>query len=561
MSLISRATQVSRAVKNVRRLREIVSAMTRFGFGTVVNKLGLKRFVPSEARTTQGDHFSSEENTLPVRLRLLCEQLGPTFIKVGQILAGRPDLVPPDMIREFSKLQDQVAPVPFNILKSVIERELERSLDDCFSSFDTEPMATASIAQVHAARTLDGDDVVVKIQKPDVVRLLSQDLEILEFIAGLLEKYIPEIRPFRPRFLVEEFKRTLLSETNFTFEASNVKRFRQNFNQSTFLVIPRVYDDFSSSKILTLERLRGAKLSNIETVRSYGVDPKEILRQGIDCFFQSIMVDGFFHGDPHAGNILVLPDGRMGLIDFGSVGTLSQKSKSAVINMFLAIISEDYEALVIEYLNLSPASSGARNSRKIELIEQEISLLFAPYVGLPLKDLPMGRILLDATSFALRHEITLPKDLVILFRAIMTLEGIGRSLDPDFDLMSAASKYSRIMLKERYTPKKVLQEVFFLGRETSRFLQTAPRSLREIFRQAEWGELKLNVEISNLEKMSKNHSKAQSRLALAIAGAALLITSTAAQALQLFPAGVQLSLWCVSAFILVTSLYHSLRDS
>jgi ubiquinone biosynthesis protein len=550
MSLLSSADTVRKAVKNAGRLKEILGAATRFGFGTLVARLPIAGY---KAESADGE----DARPLPVRLRMLFEGLGPTFIKTGQILAGRPDLVPAEIIAEFEKLQDRTTPVPFTLLKPVLEKELDRTLADCFSSFDTEPLATASIAQVHAARTLEGDDVVVKIRKPDVQRLLEQDMEILEFLAGLIERYVPELKPFRPVSIVQEFKRSLLAETDFRMEVSSIRRFRENFAASSFLVVPKVYADLSSDHVITMERLRGVPLRDIEGVRAMGVDPRDLLRQGMDCFFQSIMQDGLFHADPHAGNIIALPDGRMGLIDFGSVGRLSQRSKDAIINMFLALVTEDYDALILEYLDLSPATDGSRSTSNIERIQREVAQLMGPYHGVPLSEIPTGRVLMESTRVAFRYHVSLPRDLVLVFKAIMTLEGIGRALDPDFDLLGAASKYSRVLIKERYNPTRLLKDVLFMSRDLARLAKTGPRQLNEALRQLESGELKLNLKLAGIDHHARAQEQGAKRIALAILSLALILSATMLLGREGVPLWLQIVMATIAGF---TATYTFLRS-
>lgn len=555
MTLLSRASQVKRAVKNAGRMREIAAAMTRFGFGTLVARLPLKKY---GVRRSSGDRETSGESSrrrpLPVRIRLLFENLGPSFIKIGQILASRPDLVPSEIIAELEKLQDQVSPIPFSELKETVEQSLGRPLGDCFASFDPEALASASIAQVHAARTLDGDDVVVKIKKPGVQKIISQDFEILELIASLAERYLPELRPFHPGRIVTDFKKALLAETDFNQEASNIERFRENFAASGFLVIPKLYKELSTPELLTIERLRGVKLQDVEGVRAMGVDPSEILRQGMDAFFQSMLVNGLFHSDPHGGNILVLADGRMGLIDFGSVGRLSKKSKAAVIDMFLALLTEDYDALVLEYLRLSSSSAGSRSSRNIEEIQREVAALFSPYFGLPLKDIPAGRLLMDGANIAFRHHVALPQDLVLVFKAIMTLEGIGRTLDPEFDLLGSATKYAKIVIKERYDPRELGKDFLIIGRDLMRFIQTAPRQWGETLRQIESGELQINMRVPHFERHIRVQKEGAQRIAQSILAVGLLGAASFASSTHNIPIWGQLSLWTAAATLVVVSV-------
>ena len=553
MGLISRATQVSKAIKNMGRFRQIVAAMSRFGFGAVVERVGLRGYSDDNASSDQD--LEASRPPVAVRLRMLCEQLGPTFIKIGQLLSGRPDLISEDLIRELERLQDNVSPVSFLALKPTLEEDLGRRLDECFSSFDTEPLATASIAQVHAARTLDGDDVVVKIRKPDVERLLMQDLDILEFLAGLLETYMPELRAMKPKRIVAELRANMLAETNLSLEAQNMRRFRENFAKNSFLYVPKVYLDLSGPRMITMERIRGTKLTNVDEVRALGIDPKAVLAQGVDCFFQSIMVDGFFHADPHGGNMLVLPDGRLGLIDFGSVGRLSQKGKDAIINMFLALISEDYEALVQEYLDLSPPLPGSRTSSTVARLEEEIGSLFKPYHGLPLAEIPSGRLLVQGANLAFRNNVQLPSDLVLVFRSIMILEGLARSLDPQFDLVGGATKFAGVVFRERYAPERVLKEAFFTVKDWSRFMRRAPRRLEETLRQIECGELKLSISIPEIEKQTREQKESFFLLAHAVLAAALIIAAAMITGTGRVHTGVEVSLWLGAVFIFLRGFY------
>lgn len=558
MAWLGRARQFGLAIKNVGRAREIASAMVRFGFGTVVEQLGFDNFALSRL-VLRGK--KNEEHTMPERIRMLCEELGPTFIKFGQILSGRPDLIPADWVVELSKLQDHVSPVPIQEIKPVIESDLGGTLDQFFSSFDTEPLATASIAQVHAARTLEGDEVVVKIKKPDVEKLLRQDLQIIETLAQLAEHYVEELKPFKPTNIIREFQRSLLSEIDFRKEAISMRRYRKNFEGNDFLVVPRVYADLSGENVLTQERLRGVKLSDIDAVRSLGVDTSVVLEKGMDCFFKSILEDGFFHGDPHGGNILVLPDGRMGLLDFGNVGWLSPKSKDAIINMFLAMVSEDYDSLVLEYLYLSPPSPGSRSSTRIDTIQREVAGHFTQYRGLPLKEIPAGKVLMDASSVAFKYHVSLPQDLISVFKSIMTLEGIGRQLDPDFDLLGSGTKFAGRLLKQRYSPEEIGKELLLYGRDLSRFLRTTPRQLGEVIRQVESGELKVHLSVDDIGKdfMHAQIHSAQ-KISMAIVSLGLMgMTTTLTVTQPNLPVWAQVVLWTLSGLCTAGAVWASIR--
>ncbi len=536
MALLTTASQAAKAVKNVGRLREIVTAMSRFGFGAAVEKVGLARF-----RMGTSEDPNRARQPVELRLRLLLEELGPAFIKVGQVLAGRPDLIPLALVKELEKLQDQVSPINFEAIRTVVENDLQRTLSEAFASFDAEPLAIASIAQVHAARTHEGQSVVVKVKKPDVEKSLSQDLEIIEMIAALLERSIPELRGLHPTRIVTEFRKALMLETNFILEASNIRRYRQNFAQNSFLVVPQVYDSLSGANTLTLDRLYGTKLSDADSVRAMGVDPKEILKKGMDCFFQSMLVDGFFHGDPHGGNILVLPDGRLGLIDFGCMGRLTPKARDAVVDMFIALLTQDFELLVLVYLEMSEGAT-PRNSALIAELQKEVADLFAPYFGLPLKSIPTGKLLMEASGTAFRHQISVPRDLILVFKAIMTLEGIGRSLDPEFDLVEAASKYTSIVLKTRYAPDRIGKDLLFTGREFARFIARAPRQVSEILRQLENGDFNMSVSVKENEKIAQAEERGLRSIASAVLASGAMIAAVMAAGSTVVPPWAQITI-------------------
>ncbi|NCN41453.1 hypothetical protein GW916_09435 [bacterium] len=553
MNVLTRVQQVRLAVKNVGRMREIATTMGQFGFNTLLDRIGLGRFASSKNLSV------SVDTPLPIRLRLLCEKLGPTFIKLGQVLSSRPDLIPAEILEELVHLQDDVEPVSILEIQPVIERSLGRKLNECFASFDTEPMATASIAQVHAARSLEGDDVVVKVIKPNVHKLITQDLEILEMIANLIETYIPEVKVFRPRAIVTEFKRSLLAETDFEREFFNIKNYRENFADSDFLYIPKPYADLSTKEVLTMERIRGIKLSNLAEIRAMGTDTREVLARGMDAFYKSIMIDGLFHSDPHGGNIFVLPDGRMALVDFGSVGYLSDSSKRAVVSMFLALLAQDYEWLVQEYVQLSPASQGTRTSRTMDALSEEIYNLFSPYHGRPLRSIPSGKLLMDASSLALKHQVVLPADLVMVFKSIMTLEGLAREMDPDFDLVSAGAGYAKNVLKTLYKPEYLLKEIAFTGRDTLNFVRHFPRQAAEITRQIECGDLKLNIDFNNAKVLADAQVKGFSILGQSVVAAAVLIVAANVSSDIALPHWALISMWTIAIVFTTWTGWRSFR--
>lgn len=495
MTVLSRALQIRKGLSNVGRMREISSAVTRFGFGELLVRVGIG--APKEIQ----EDGQVKLRSAPERLRLLFESLGPTFIKIGQLAAGRPDLVPTEYIRELQRLQDKVETVPYSVIKDLVETSLGKKIEDLFSSFDTLPLASASIAQVHAARTLTGEDVVLKIQKPSVDRILHKDFEILEMIAELAEATIPEASNFNPLLIVKEFKRLLLQEIDFEREARTIERYQKNFSHSEFLVVPRVYKELSTKTILTMERIQGFRITDMESMNRYSIDAKALLKKGLDHHMESLMVHGLFHADPHAGNMLVLPDGRLALLDFGSVGWLSPKSRSSLINLFLSLISQDYDALVEEYLELSPRSGKSHSTQTRDQLSREVSLIMAPYYGVSLNEIPAAEIMLEVSGLAFKYQIQLPQDLIAVFKSNMILEGIGRQIDPDFDLLDSAARFSKKVIQQKIKPQGLLKAALRSSRDIQRFVQKGPRLGLEIMRQIEAGQFEVKLKSSEWERM------------------------------------------------------------
>ncbi|MFM8316513.1 MAG: ABC1 kinase family protein, partial [Deltaproteobacteria bacterium] len=358
--------------------------------------------------------------------RIAFEKLGPGFVKLGQLIASRPDLFPENIVDEFSKLQDQVATLPFESIKKQIEQELNCSLTDIFSQFDETPLAAASIAQVHAATLKSGQSVAVKVQRPGIDKILHNDISILRGLASLLENYIPETKPFNPQGLVEEFFHTILFELDFRVEANNIRKIKGQLSKLNQVAIPEVFTQYSSQKVLVLEKFEGIRFSDRERILAEGIDPKKIIETGADAFFQMVMRNGLFHGDLHAGNLFVLTDGRIGIIDFGIVGRLSRRVQDSIISMFIAIMDEDYETLATEYVTLCSPTGDT----DISLLQKDLMDTISPYVGLVLGEVNVGKLLLQSTSIAAKHQLKVPRELMLLFKAIMTIDGLAKKLDP-----------------------------------------------------------------------------------------------------------------------------------
>ena len=332
------------------------------------------------------------------------EELGPTFVKLGQLLATRPDLVPEEYVTEFEKLHDRVQPLPFSVIEGVLKDEFGNSLYQKFESIDPEPLGSASIAQVHRARLITGEHVVIKVQRPGIIQKINDDLSVLYLLAELIVHYIPEARPYNPVGIVDEYFRTLEFETNFVVEANNIRRFQKNFADHEDIKIPKVYLDHTTERVLIMEALPGIPLSQEGALLQENIEPNEVIRKGLRAYLKMVFEDGLFHGDLHAGNFFVLPNNQIGLIDFGVVGRLNTRTQAAIANMLLALSKEDYERMAYEYVDLAPFTDRVN----IDLFAKDLRELIAPYFGLTLKNVNLGKILMKSSGIAARHHLQVP---------------------------------------------------------------------------------------------------------------------------------------------------------
>ncbi len=420
-----------------------------------------------------------DKYTAAERLRMSFEELGPSFVKFGQLLATRPDLVPQQFVDEFKKLHDQVQGVPFTAIEGVLREQFGVDTGSVFKEIDPVPLAAASIAQVHRAVMRDGSAVVVKVQRPGIREVIEDDLNILYFVADLLQKYVPETRIFNPNGIVDEFFKTLELETNFVVEANNIRRFIENFKNEPQIKIPRVYEEFSGPKVLVLEAINGIPLSQQRALEQEGVDRAQVMRTGMGCYLKMVFRDGLFHGDLHAGNLFIMPNNQLGLVDFGIVGRLNRRTQTAIANMFVALYAEDYERLAYEYVELAPYAEEV----DVDDFGKDLQDLLAPYFGLTLKNVNVGRLLMESTTIAAKHGLTLPTELMLFFKSIVTVEGMGSMVMKDFDLLTYALEFASELVKARYEPKRVREDIQVMMRDSASLLMALPRQLRQLTRK------------------------------------------------------------------------------
>ena len=516
MKWIQRGLQLGQAVKNVQRLRTIIGVFAKYGFVDVVERMRLSKFLPSRLAAFAE---SQADSPLPVRLRKAFEELGPTFVKLGQLLSTRPDLLPEAYIDELTRLQDNVRPLSFETVRAIVETELKMKLEEAYSTFNPEPLAAASIGQVHIAELKTGEKVVVKVQRPEIEKIIDTDVSLLDFLAGLLEKYVPESRVIGPKVIVNEFFRTLSSELDFVVEANNMTKMAANMASMPEVVIPRVYKELSTHRVLTLERLDGIRVNDLRALDAAGIDRKRVVAIGAKAFFKSIMIDGLFHGDLHGGNLFILPGNRLGIIDFGIVGRLSQRSRDQLATMVMALLTEDYEMLCYQYAELSTSGPAI----DFEGFQRETRNALAPYMGLALAEINAGKILIEATKVATQYNIQIPGDWMMVFKAILTIEGMGRTLDPQFDLLSMGQDLVKDLVKNQYSIERISKDLLWFGKDVAALAQMLPRQLRWMMRKFASNDFALEIrspELAEIREQLDRNGRRQS-LSVLVAGLAI----------------------------------------
>jgi len=455
-------------------------------------------------------------------MRMSFEQLGPTFVKFGQFLATRPDLIPKEWFEEFKRLHSDVASLPFEQMQEVATQHFGRPLDEIFSEFDTTPLAAASMAQVYRAKLMDGTPVVIKIQRPGIEDVIVEDLGVLFVLAELLEKYAPETRLYSPCSVVEELAKNLEQETNFVVEANNILRFQNNFVGEDNIVIPKIYDEYTGKRVLVMEELQGIPLSHKNALEQEGIDPEAVLKVGLHAYLKMVFKYGLFHGDLHAGNMFVLPNNKIGLIDFGVVGRLNYHTQEAIANLFISLASEDYDRLAYEYLDLAPYSGFV----DADHFARDLRDLIAPYYGLSMRHMNIGRLMMDATAVAASYKITLPSELVLFFKSIVSIEGMGRIIVKDFDFLSYSLQFASELVQTRYEPQRLMRNLSSVARDTNSLVMTLPRQIKQLLRRLNSPELALKIRVEEIRHLKKGVENSSNLLFLGVVIGALLMSSS-----------------------------------
>ena len=441
--------------KDLLRMNELATILFRYGFADVIRRLGLAtpieqagKFVRSPVKGDMLRMGTAE------RLRHAMEEMGPTYVKLGQVLATRVDLFPMDWINEFEKLQDQASPIPFDELSPHIESALGKPIDTLFARIEPVPIGVASIGQVHSALTRRGQKVVLKVQKPGIREKIESDLRLLDQVAKLASDNSVELRRYRPVELVREFRRSLLRELDFTIEARNADRIRKNMRSLKWLTIPRVHWELSSSTVQVQDLVTGIPARAVQQLEEAGLDRKLVARRGALAAWKMVLEDGFFHADPHPGNFIILQGNRIAMLDFGMVGKLSHGRREQILQLTRSVVLREAEQCAAVLANWSDGQP-----IKFEQLVSDVEDVISQYHGVSLAQLDITALLADVTAMVRNHNLVLPSDIALLIKTIITLEGFGRLLNPEFDLMTEAEPLLKRMVRTRYSPARLAKSL------------------------------------------------------------------------------------------------------
>jgi ubiquinone biosynthesis protein len=543
-------TTIPLLYRNLNRALEVFAVLSKYGLANWVSKLDVE-FAKDILKTRDGAslaRFSPEQ-----RIRLALTELGPTFIKLGQILSTRQDLIGVELACELEKLQDNVPADPAEVVRKTIAAELKLPVDELFIDFDDTPLAAASIGQVHRARLRTGEDVVIKVQRKGIDKKMRVDLEILAGLVQLAER-VPEFKNYRPAATVGELRRTLLRELDFVRERRNMERFQRDFRRDRCVLIPRAYPEFCTARVLTMQRLEGLPLSDSQRLSENGRDLEEAARRGARLYMEMIFTHGFYHADPHPGNFVLLEGNVIGLLDYGMVGEIDEPLREKIEELLFALANRDAAHLTSVITRIS-APPGDLDAATLSL---DIADFLAHYAGQPLSELDMGCVLTEMTEIIRRHQLVLPARLGMLFKVLIMLEGTARLANPRFSLMEVIQPYQRKLMFRRLSPTRQLRKLRRIFLELEHLAETLPRGLTDILQQVQSGKFDVHLDHRGLEP-------SVNRLVMGLLSSAMFVGSAMMLCQDVRPMLLGLSvpgaLGCFISIVLGLRTYWAIRKS
>ena len=522
--------------RDLGRMQEIGAVLLRYGFGDLVRRLGIVLHWKEAAQ--------SAPLNAPESARRALQDLGPTFVKLGQILATRVDLLPPEWITELEKLQDRAPASPYAEVRAQLSDDLDGPPETVFAEFDPQPIAAGSIAQVHRARLGDGTDVAVKVRRPGIVPVVEADLRLLARLAEMLEARFPELVRFRPREIVRQFAGTLRRELDLATECRNAERVAASFRDRPEIVVPKVYWDWTSERVNVQQYIDGTPSRDPEALAAAGLDRAVLAHRGAQAMLKMVLEDGFFHADPHPGNVFYLAGNRVAFIDFGMAGHLSERRRDELVRLLDGLVNRDAEGVVDILLEWAGAAQVDG-----EKLAGDVDAFIDRYHGLPLQELRMGAMLADMTTLLREHRLALPPDLALVLKACVTLETYGRELDPRFDVVGEAAPFLETATLERFGPSRLARRGWRASRILLDTLADLPRDLRELVRSARSGRLQMHVDLTSLYRFGQQLDGAANRLAIGIVTAAFIIGSAIVMTVEGGPTLLGLPLFGLLGFL------------
>jgi ubiquinone biosynthesis protein len=508
-----------RTIRHLRRYREIAQVFIRHGLGELVDLLELQPYLALPRRLVRQWREEAPPLGAPQRFRLALEELGPTFIKLGQVLSTRPDLIPPAYVAELTKLQDTVPPEPWGRIRKQIESELGGSTTELFAALDEEPLAAASLAQVHPATLHNGTPAVIKVQRPGIEAVIEVDLEILQDVAELLEDRVPLARMYDLPEIARGFAATLRMELDFYREGHNAERFRENFAGNPNLYVPEIMWDFTTRRVLAMERIRGIKIDDVDALDEAGYDRHRIAVHAAQMVLKEVLEDGFFHADPHPGNFIVMPGEVIGAMDFGMIGQLSYRLRTDLTRLYIAVVQMDEQSIVDQFVRMGATTASVDRVA----LQHDLARLLRKYRGLPLQAIRAREVMQDVTPVAFRHHLRLPSELWLLGKTLAMLEGVALKLDPSFDIIAFSRPHIRRFLGQMILPRHLGPRLVKTGGDWSDLFSLLPRIGSQLLMQAERGAFGMTLEHKGLDQALNRLDRSANRISLSVLLAALIV--------------------------------------
>jgi ubiquinone biosynthesis protein len=508
-------------IREMRRFGTIARVLAKHGFGDLVDRRagrnGGRPEMTFEQKLTSRPGFPS-----PRRIRLALEELGPSFVKLGQLMSTRADIFPPDYIDEFKKLQDQVPPTPFPEIRRVLESELKRPLNRIFQEFDSQPVAAASVGQVHVARLFSDEKVAVKVIRPGIEKKIQEDIRLMYFLANRIEKTFEVGRILGVVNVVQEFERVIFRELDMLIEAGSIEKFAYNFKNDDEIYIPKVYWDYSTKSVLVMEHIDGIKMDQVEAMRPLGIDPKEIALIGLRSFSRQLMKYGFFHADPHPANTLVMPDGRVSLVDFGITGYLDDEMMHQIANLFLGYAEHDYDMVMDALLE-----AGLINDETMDLkaFRTDLKDMSESFYGRSLQHISVKDVYDQLMQLVLKYRIRLPRNLLLLLKTFIQTEALGKILGSDASILEVTKPYARELLQRGYDARSMFKNIGRDARALAGYSRSIPQYVNAVLKAAAGGKQRVELVHSGFESLNTHLEKSVNRLTIGVVIAASIIAA------------------------------------